>query len=123
MLESESHLASCNKGHEIGNGAHEFAPQNDTGRFVCRGCDVTVDSKCCEHEECYDKRTPFAADLPSYQHNDRYEQHGCGVDPDKLDPQGEPADLVQRDLWQGIDVHRDKQAGSAIKQRREDDLL
>lgn len=123
MPESEAHFSGCDKRDQIGNGAHELALQNDSGRFVCRGRDVTVDSKCCEHEEHYDKRGPFAADLPSCQHDDWHEQYGCGVDPDKLDTQREPANLVQRDFWQGIDKHRDEQADGAIKQRRKDDLL
>ena len=122
-FEDKAHFSSCNKRDQVGNGAHELAPQNDTGSFVCRGRDVTVDSKCCEHEEHYDKRSPFAAEPLPCQRNHWDEQYGGGVDPDKLDSQGEPADLVQRDFWQGIDIHRDKQAGSAVKQRREDDLL
>ena len=73
VLEDKAHFSGCNKSHEIGNGAHELAPQNGTGRFVYRGCDVAVDSKCCEYEERYDKRDPFAADLPSCQHNNWHE--------------------------------------------------
>ena len=64
-FEDKAHFSGCNKRDQVSNGAHELAPQNDAGRFVCRRRDVAVDSKCCEHEECYDKRGPYAADLLS----------------------------------------------------------
>lgn len=122
-FEDKAHFSSCNKRDQVGNGAHEFAPQNDTGRFVCRRRDVAVDSKCCEHKKRYDKRGSFAADSLPYQRNHWDEQYGYRVDPDKLDAQREPANLMQRDFGQGIDVHRNKQAGGAIKERGQDDLF
>ena len=87
-------LPADHESREIGHGAHELAPQNDTGSSVYRRRDVAVDSKCCEHEECYDKRGPYAADSLSYQRNHWDEQYGGGVDPDKLDAQRKPANLV-----------------------------
>lgn len=42
----------------------------------------------------YDKRGPYAADSLSYQRNHWDEQYGGGVDPDKLDAQRKPANLV-----------------------------
>ena len=98
-FEDKAHFSSCNKRDQVGNGAHELAPQNDTGSFVCRRRDVAVDSRCCEHEKCYDKRGPFAVDSLSYQRNHWDKQYGDGVDPDKLDAQREPANLMQRDFW------------------------
>ena len=35
-FEDKTHFSSCNKRDQVGNGAHELAPQNDTGRFVRR---------------------------------------------------------------------------------------
>ena len=87
VFEDKAHFSSRNKRDQVGNGAHELAPQNDTGSFVRRRRDVAVDSKCCEHEERCDKRGPFAADLLSYQRNHWDEQYGCRVDLDKLDTQ------------------------------------
>ena len=122
-FEDKTHFSCCNKRDQVGNGAHELAPQNDTVRFVRRRSDEAIDSKCCEHEERYDKRGPFAADPLPCQRNRRHEQCGCCINPDKLDAQRKPANLMQRDFGQGIDVHRNKQASCAIKERGQDDLL